>query len=559
MSKNIYGIHDFNPEWADLVAGANREAWAVYTHALGFDANDKTGHDYREATQRQITPIARLNAGYGTGGTIPLPQHYSAFAQRCANFVAASIDCRHWVIGNEISMRWDWPENQPISLENYTLCFRLVRRAIKAVQPDAVVIPQAPAPWNVELRYPKNPSGDWVQQLVDMLTLIGRNELEGIALHTYSRGYNVADIPRDFRMGEPYQHRQSGFRSYRDYMAAMPEAFRDLPVFITESNGNSPWNNYQGGWIDAIYREIAGWNKEAGNQQIHALCLFRWAAHDQQWDMSQQAQVRNDFAQVLAQNYTWNEDQIALQASQLKAGWLAVTTSYVNLRKVAGRSAEILRVLDPGQVVQLAAGPVRKDDLTWWQVNDGWVAEAANGFDLLTHYDDTTWGQALRFVFKWEGGQSWDRNDPGNYTGCQVGQGEFKGTKYGISACSYGHLDIPNLALTDAGKIYHEDYWLPIDGDNLPHPLSLYAMDTAVNMGVGVALELLNRSGRDPYVFNQLRRQRYRDIAGKYPAMGRYLEVWLNRVDDSERFSGVTRALGGEKRRNRRRRDGVCG
>lgn len=559
MAQHIYGIHDFSPKWADLIPQMGATGWAVYTHALGTDPNDQTGHDYREATQRNVTPLARLNVGYGTAGTIPLPADYGRTAQRFANFVANSVDCHHWIIGNEIAMRWDWPNNQPITLEGYVTFYRMARQMIKAVQPDAKVIPQPPAPWNIELRYPANPMGDWVQQLTDMLNMIGRSEVDGIAIHTYSRGYNPADLGRDTRMNEPYQHRQSGFRSYRDYMAAVPLACRDLPVFITETNGDSPWNNYQAGWVEGVYKEIDEWNQEPGNQQIHALCLFRWAEHDTKWDLSKNGAALEGFRRALAQKYAWREGAHQEIETQLQANWLAVTTSYVNLRAVAGKGGEVLRVLDPGTVVRLLGDPVCADGLIWWHVDSGWIAEAANGVTLLTHYDDSGWGGALRFALKWEGGQSWDKNDPGNYTGCQVGEGLFKGTKYGISACSYPHLDIPNLTLDEVTAIYRTDFWEKIDGDSLPHPLALYAFDTAVNLGLGVAKELLDLCDGDATRFNELRRARYRAIAGKYPAMGRYLNVWLSRVADSERSAGTTRSISQEIRRLRRRRDGVCG
>jgi len=56
-----------------------------------------------------------------------------------------------------------------------------------------------------------------------------------------------------------------------------------------------------------------------------------------------------------------------------------------------------------------------------------------------------TFDQAFALVVGIEGGFSTDQNDPGNWTSGKVCIGEFKGTKYGISAASYPHLDIPNL------------------------------------------------------------------------------------------------------------------
>ncbi len=43
--------------------------------------------------------------------------------------------------------------------------------------------------------------------------------------------------------------------------------------------------------------------------------------------------------------------------------------------------------------------------------------------------------------------------DDGNWTGGKQGRGELKGTKYGIAAKSYPHLDIKNLTLDEATAI----------------------------------------------------------------------------------------------------------
>src|SRR5690554_3598272 len=42
------------------------------------------------------------------------------------------------------------------------------------------------------------------------------------------------------------------------------------------------------------------------------------------------------------------------------------------------------------------------------------------------------------------------RGDRGNWTSGRVGAGELKGTKYGISAMSYPHLDIKAITLEQA-------------------------------------------------------------------------------------------------------------
>ena len=68
-------------------------------------------------------------------------------------------------------------------------------------------------------------------------------------------------------------------------------------------------------------------------------------------------------------------------------------------------------------------------------------------------------GPAITVVLLNEGGYSDNRNDPGNWTGGAIGQGELKGTNFGISAAAYPDLDIKALTRADAVEIYQRDFW----------------------------------------------------------------------------------------------------
>lgn len=99
--------------------------------------------------------------------------------------------------------------------------------------------------------------------------------------------------------------------------------------------------------------------------------------------------------------------------------------------------------------------------------------------------------EALAYTKREEGVYSDDPNDPGNWTGGRKGQGELRGTKYGISAKAYPHLDIKNLTLGEAREIYLNDYWRPIKGDELPRAWRISVFDTAVNVGVPRAVRMM--------------------------------------------------------------------
>lgn len=93
-----------------------------------------------------------------------------------------------------------------------------------------------------------------------------------------------------------------------------------------------------------------------------------------------------------------------------------------------------------------------------------------------------------------EGVLSMDPNDRGNWTGGKIGVGVLRGTKYGVSAAAHPTLDIPNLTLDQARRIYYVDYWGPAGCDVVPDGLKFDLFDFAVNSGPKRAAKLLQRS-----------------------------------------------------------------
>jgi lysozyme family protein len=95
-----------------------------------------------------------------------------------------------------------------------------------------------------------------------------------------------------------------------------------------------------------------------------------------------------------------------------------------------------------------------------------------------------------------EGGAktSMDPQDDGNWTGGATGKGELKGTRFGVSAAAYPHLEIQTLSREQAVAIYAKDYWNLILGDQLPPRLGIAVFDMAVNSGVDGAARTLQVS-----------------------------------------------------------------
>lgn len=102
-----------------------------------------------------------------------------------------------------------------------------------------------------------------------------------------------------------------------------------------------------------------------------------------------------------------------------------------------------------------------------------------------------TFDVALERLIDHEGVLSLDPQDPGNYY-----RGQLVGTKYGISAASYGgEVDIPTLTLERAAAIYRRDFWNVLGAG--VHPAIAFAFfDFAVNSSPATAGFYLQRALR---------------------------------------------------------------
>lgn len=99
--------------------------------------------------------------------------------------------------------------------------------------------------------------------------------------------------------------------------------------------------------------------------------------------------------------------------------------------------------------------------------------------------------RAFKFTLGHEGGWGNDPHDRGNWTSGVIGKGVLKGTKFGIAAHAYPHLDIKNLTVAEAKLIYRRDYWAKVAGERLPHGVDLCVWDMGVNAGTKRAVEIL--------------------------------------------------------------------
>ena len=308
-SPYIFGLHDRGGE--HYMDWAGRRGWVLCTEELGADPHDWGTRSYADLTDNGYGVIVRLNHGYGDKGTLPRSDRYQDFSRRCGNFVERSQGCHIWIIANEPNLaveRPGGPENgERITPDKYVSAFGACRREIRnrlGHEEDQVVV-AAIGPWNVQTSYPSNPRGDWLVFFQDVLNGL-RGELDGIALHTYGRDAEPANITGEARMDPPFENRRKMFRTYIDYMGAIPESLRHLPVYLTETDQNIAWVDANTGWVQEAYAEINRWNSDLTHQKIRCMLLYRWEQHRGDiWYIRGKHDVIGDFRAALQHEYRW--------------------------------------------------------------------------------------------------------------------------------------------------------------------------------------------------------------------------------------------------------------
>jgi hypothetical protein len=130
---------------------------------------------------------------------------------------------------------------------------------------------------------------------------------------------------------------------------------------------------------------------------------------------------------------------------------------------------------------------------------------------------------ALEKTLKYEGG----------YVKDDAGKGE---SNFGINKSANPDVDIKNLTKEKARELYKKRYWDAIGGDALAAKdpaLATVAFDTAVNMGVSKASQLIAQSKGNPSALLGMRQQHYDNLIKDNPKkFAPYEKGWKDRVAD---------------------------
>lgn len=336
----------------------------------------------------------------------------------------------------------------------------------------------------------------------------------------------------------------------------------DVPILIRESGAN--------GYIYGRYskEDDSGWQKTVKDPNVYAaqvkeyiegcdtrvkgVLLYMLDFHDEQWwsfntqpAMEQLLSIK-DARPKVPSPFTKRPVETNLPSISKPEPQPAAALGYVTapaglwLRAAPTSSGAQIVAVPYGEQVRIVAvanqdGWVRAQ----WGNQEGWVASEYISLQPPIPTGEPVgeappapvgdnWQRSIAWTLRWEGGLSVNPEDHGNWTGGRKGQGELKGTNFGISAASYPNLDIRNLTKEEAMAIYHRDYWQPSGAVALTWPFCLIVFDTAVLHGVGAAKAWLAEVGPNPFAFAAKRLRVYTKM-DNWSAFG---VAWVNRVAD---------------------------
>jgi hypothetical protein len=490
---NLIGVHDL-----EGIALSPPDTWILSTIAL---SESPAPINFNPAYHH----ICRLNWGYGSTGTIPLPDKDNEFLAKLAKFVSGSTNCRRFIIGNEPSLSREWPDNQPIHPFRYAEFFVKCADVIHALpghEKDEVLIAGS-GPWNDQYRYAGNIIGDWIKYFTDCIGAIPAEKIGGFSIHAYCHDYHTALVTSEARMNPPFQSRHFEFRTYQDYCNAIPDSLAHLPIYLTESNGDGSW--VARGLMQAMAREIDNWNQTSNGRKIKCLIFYRYPKYDH-FNIQGKPEVEREYLETVA---------LGLKSPELPNKILIPEDKPMPPEKILFTTtitAELLNVRNrPGVTGTQIVGNRAKgasvevyEETTiggspWYRIGiDQWInaSYTVKGWPTPAP-SSNNFSRSLAFILRWEGGWADHPSDPGQATMKGVTIGTYTRWRKEKGQSAPTKDDLRNIPDGEVAEIYYQWYWLPSKANTLAWPLCLAQMDTAVNAGVGRAAEMLAKSNGD--------------------------------------------------------------
>ncbi len=222
----LIGLHDRRGgEW--MVAQGIRGCCLVH-HAV---QRQPIQVDYRTLANAGITVICRLNWGYADGtGTLPRPEDKDAFVNAVVQTMLEAKGVKYFHVGNEPNNRQEWPGfgrgNEFALTPKYVV--RIYNEIWSKIAGRAKLGPPPLDPYFG----PGSDNGEWWQYILENIA-----SADALFLHAKTQTNDPAEVWSRARFShEPLTWQYLHLRTVETALAAVPERFRALPVFVTEVN-----------------------------------------------------------------------------------------------------------------------------------------------------------------------------------------------------------------------------------------------------------------------------------------------------------------------------------
>lgn len=232
-----------------------------------------------------IDVIIRVNYGYADGsGTLPPIRKLEDFERAVVATMRSAKGVSYFQYGNEINNPAEWPTGESLTPAGYVESYNRIWWALP------VDVKIGPAPLDPYYG-PGSDNGAWWQEI--MTTIDGADVL---FLHSKTQSNDPAEIESDVKFSDhPLRWQFLHFRTFESSLMAVPDRFKDLPVYITEANpqrlgiNRFGWQSDNTEWIKRCKEWIEQWNSNQIHQPISGVVFYRW--NDDDWKMHDKPQL----------------------------------------------------------------------------------------------------------------------------------------------------------------------------------------------------------------------------------------------------------------------------
>lgn len=286
---NIYGIHTWAGGANGLFNGKRGWTTEVIWTKTDYSFNLQVSQA-QQIVNENFRLIIRLD--WESGEPIPSSSaNWDTFATQCAQKVALYKDyCNIWVIGNEMNANFLTSVPASTTVEVYRRC----RAAIKAVQPNAVVVVAAVAPWNTGRNGTGPYSSAWLNYMYEMVNSLNA-EADAYAIHAYGGRSGDQDPRDDDEMGFGVFKRWMEIIDANQYATRVPVLLTEFDHAVDGGANGVPTNSYDAGFINKAFESVNSWN----TTHLHRIACACWFTYSNGgfpgYNISANSTMQNDF------------------------------------------------------------------------------------------------------------------------------------------------------------------------------------------------------------------------------------------------------------------------